>query len=89
MGNASYVTFDPPKRGLPDGGEVRCDHCGRELEAIGERFGSIGIKGIRWFDWRHVRTQKRRCTIEREGEPHDGWNATRKIEMAEIVRERT
>jgi hypothetical protein len=79
----THIKFDKPKRGLPDGGGVLCRHCGRELEAVGESSIGISVSGIRWYSWRHVRTQTIRCVVEFEGEPYDDWDATQKIETAE------
>ena len=74
--------FETPLRGLPEN-RVLCRHCSGELEAVAEFHRSIAMKGIRSFQWRHVKTGIEKCVRTFEAEPYDGWEATRKIEAAE------
>ena len=71
----SLIRFQKPLRA-----GVLCGHCNGEIEAISEQTGSVGIAGLRDYQWRHVKDGAHTCTQTFVARPYDAWAATRALE---------
>lgn len=69
----SRIYFDDP---VPAGG---CDHCGKDLVAVGRIYGQIEWVGLPDYIYSHADGTEQ-CTVYYTPRPADPWRAAKQVE---------